>query len=58
MGFTEALTILFIALKLSGVINWAWYLVLLPEIIAASIYLLVLIIWVILYIHYRRRFGD
>lgn len=34
MGFTEILTILFIALKLFEVIDWSWWLVLLPEIIA------------------------
>ena len=37
MGFTEVLTIVFIVLKLTGVINWAWWFVLLPEIIAISI---------------------
>lgn len=33
MGFTEVLTIVFIVLKLMGIINWSWWLVLLPEII-------------------------
>jgi hypothetical protein len=37
MGFTEVLTIVFIALKLLGVISWSWWLVLLPEIIALVI---------------------
>lgn len=36
MGFTEVLTIVFIVLKLMGVINWSWWLVLLPEIIAIA----------------------
>lgn len=39
MGFTEILTILFIALKLFGVISWSWWLVLLPEIIGFVIYI-------------------
>lgn len=43
MGFTEVLTIVFIVLKLIGVINWNWFLVLLPEIIAVVLYLL----WII-----------
>lgn len=43
MGFAEILTILFIALKLFGVITWSWWLVLLPEIIAAAFYVIVLI---------------
>lgn len=40
MGIAEVLTIVFIVLKLTGVIGWSWWLVLLPEIIAFSIYLL------------------
>jgi len=38
MGFAEILTIVFIVLKLMGVIDWAWALVLLPEIIMLAIY--------------------
>lgn len=37
MGFTEVLTLIFITLKLTGYIDWSWWLVLLPEIIAISI---------------------
>ena len=44
MGFTEVLTIVFIVLKLTGIIDWSWILVFLPEIIAGIIYL-ILIIW-------------
>lgn len=40
MGFTEVLTIVFIVLKLIGVIKWTWWLVLLPEIIAVFIYVI------------------
>ena len=39
MGFTEVLTIVFIVLKLMGVIGWSWWLILLPEIIGICIYL-------------------
>jgi hypothetical protein len=35
MGITEAITIVFVVLKLCGVIDWSWWLVLLPELIAA-----------------------
>lgn len=34
MGFTELLTIVFITLKLLNFIDWSWWQVLLPEIIA------------------------
>jgi hypothetical protein len=44
MGILEILTILFIALKLLGVIDWSWWLVLLPELIAVGIYLLWLLL--------------
>lgn len=44
MGLAEGLTILFVVLKLTGVITWSWWLVLLPAIISVSIYVLVLLI--------------
>ena len=44
MGFTEVLTIIFIVLKLLGVIDWNWFLVLLPEIIAAIFYIIFILI--------------
>lgn len=37
MGFTEILTIIFIVLKLLGVITWAWWVCLLPEILVEDI---------------------
>lgn len=43
MGFTELLTIVFVVLKLIGTIDWSWWLVLLPEIIAAVFYLIVIV---------------
>lgn len=43
MGFTEILTIVFIVLKLLGVISWSWWLVCLPEIIAVAVYLIIII---------------
>ena len=43
MGFLEALTILFIVLKLTGVIAWGWFFVFLPLIISVGTYVLLLI---------------
>ncbi|MGN4125334.1 transmembrane Fragile-X-F protein [Lysinibacillus sphaericus] len=40
MGIAEVLTIVFILLKLTGVIAWSWWFVLLPSIISFSIYAL------------------
>lgn len=39
MGITELLTVAFVALKLLGKIEWPWWQVVLPEIIAGAIYL-------------------
>lgn len=39
MGITELLTVAFVVLKLLGKIEWSWWQVLLPEIIAVAIYL-------------------
>lgn len=41
MGFTEILTLIFIVLKLTGVISWSWWLVCLPEIIAFVLYVVI-----------------
>ena len=43
MGFTEILTIIFIVLKLLGKIDWSWFFVLLPEIIAFAVYIVIVI---------------
>ena len=48
IGFTGALTILFIALKLLGKITWSWWWVLCPMWIGVSIALVILIIVVII----------
>lgn len=41
MGLAEVLTITFVVLKLTGVIDWSWWLVFLPEIIV----LVLLALW-------------
>lgn len=43
MGFAEILTIIFIVLKLCGVIGWSWFFVILPEIIMIFLYALILL---------------
>lgn len=48
MGFTEVLTIVFIVLKLLGVISWGWFYVLLPEIIAVALYIIVPLVIILL----------
>ena len=43
MGFTEVLTIIFVLLKVFGVITWSWWIVFAPEIIALVLYVLIVI---------------
>ena len=65
MGFTEVLTIVFIALKLLAVIDWSWWLVLLPEIVACALYFSIVVIYAIsitqktrmIKKHYKRYWG-
>ena len=47
MGFCEILTVIFVLCKIFGVITWAWWLVLLPEIIAVCGYLALLFLWIL-----------
>lgn len=43
-GFVGLLQITFIVLKLCGVINWSWWLVLLPSIISVGLTIILLIV--------------
>lgn len=43
MGFAEALTMLFVAYKVTGVIDWPWWLVFLPESCAVIFYAVVFV---------------
>lgn len=56
MGFTEVLTIIFIVLKLLNIIDWNWFLVLLPEIIALTICLIIVIIRIFQYRSINKEF--
>lgn len=44
LGFLEALTLLFIALKLCGVISWSWWWVLAPLWMPIALVLLILVV--------------
>ena len=57
MGFTEILTIIFIVLKLLGVITWAWWVCLLPEIIAGVLYVIVVVAQLVA-IYKTQAAGD
>ncbi|WP_342551037.1 hypothetical protein MKX57_10950 [Lysinibacillus sp. FSL M8-0216] len=42
MGLLEFLTIVFLVLKVTGIISWSWWIVFIPAYIAATIY----VIWI------------
>ncbi len=48
IGFPGLLTVLFIGLKLTGHINWSWWWVLSPMIISLSIFLLIILAFIII----------
>lgn len=58
MGFTEVLTIIFVLLKVFGVISWSWWLVFLPEIISVASYIIVVITSVMKVNKTRKSFDE
>lgn len=66
MGLFNVLTLIFVVLKLVGVIAWSWWLVLLPTIIAIGIWLVVFITMLVAFVYAMfklkrengREFGD
>ena len=62
MGFTEVLTLIFVLLKVFGVVSWSWLIVLSPEIVALVIYLLFLLATVLgirrTGKHMKKHFDD
>lgn len=51
MGVIEILTIIFVALKLAGVITWPWQVIVLPEFVTIVLY----INWILLQFYRWRR---
>ena len=48
MGIAEVLTIVFVLLKVTDIIAWSWWLVLLPTIISFSFYAFILAVKLII----------
>lgn len=44
IGFTGLLTIVFIVLKLTGIISWSWLFVLMPIILSISFFIFIILI--------------
>lgn len=47
MGFLEILTLVFIVLKLTGLITWGWLAVLSPIIVAVALYIIILMLFIV-----------
>jgi hypothetical protein len=41
MGFLEVITVVFVVAKLMGVIDWSWWLVLLPTLIEGALVIVI-----------------
>lgn len=57
MSFFEVLTVIFVVLKLVGVINWSWLWVLAPIWIPLSIILVICFVIAIIKVVLKRRYG-
>lgn len=55
VGFVGLLTILFIALKLTGVITWSWVWILSPLWISAGLLVFVLLIGFVLWLIFGKK---
>lgn len=55
LGFVGALQIAFIVLKLCNVINWKWWVVLLPSLISVSFIVVVLFSILIMMLRFRSK---
>ena len=55
LGILDVLTIVFIVLKLIGVINWSWWWVLSPTLIELGLVIVILIIYVICVIYDNKK---
>ncbi len=51
IGFVGLLTIVFIVLKLCGVITWSWWWVLSPIWITAILVVVILAVWIVIICH-------
>lgn len=58
MGFVAVLTIVFVILKLCGVIAWPWLWVLSPIWIGAAVDIIICVIFLIVMRRTRKKFTD
>lgn len=57
LGISSVLTIIFVVLKLVGVINWSWWWVLSPTLIAVGLWLIAVITLAIIACYWNKKRG-
>ena len=57
LGLSSVLTIIFVVLKLVGVIDWSWWWVLSPTWISIGLWLIFVVIYVICDYHANKKYG-
>ena len=58
MGFFSVLTLIFIVLQLCGIIAWSWWLVMLPMIIGAALWVVSICLAAFVVTKIERKLGD
>lgn len=61
MGFLELLTVLFVALKLTGIIGWSWWLVFAPlyvYLVLIALYLAILLATMVIGAFHEKSVED
>ena len=58
LGLTSVLTIIFVVLKLVGVIDWSWWWVFSPTLIDLGLTIIVLIIYAAYVVHENKKYGT
>lgn len=58
MGFLEVLLLLFIALKIFGIISWSWWVVLIPLYVMVVLYGSIIALQISLWRKSEKDFND
>lgn len=58
VGLSSLLTIIFVVLKLVGVINWSWWWVISPTLISLGLWLIVIVIYAIYLVHENSKYDS
>lgn len=57
LGLSTVLTLIFLVLKLVGVIDWSWWLVFLPTIISVGLWLILIVVFFVWEVHFNKKYG-